>query len=406
MGAAPSRACTFLNKGGVYAQESTDHDHGPGLGPGAGHAAAAETRGVTADTIKIGQWGPQTGPAALWGAVARGSDLLFKVVNEEGGINGRKVEYFLRDDGYQPNRTKAIVKELVEKEGVFGFVGGVGTSPGMAAMPYLLEHNAPWVAPSTGSTHWAFPPKKLVFAVYPNYPDEAQILIRYLVETMGKKKIAFLYQNDDYGKGGLEGARMEMKKQGMELVAEVPMEITETDLSSHVLKLKEAEADCVILWLLPKQAAITLGTAAKMGFRPQWASTSTLADAPLMYKITKGLWKGVIFDTFGELPGSKNPLMVKYHKAQQKYMPKERWGVFFTVGIGFAEPMVEAMRRAGKDLTVDSFVEAMNSLDNFQGILGKISFAPDKRQGQTEVFLAKCKEGGKAERISDWISVR
>ena len=119
-----------------------------------------------------------------------------------------------------------------------------------------------------------------------------------------------------------------------------------------------------------------LGTSAKLGFKPKWMACSTLSDYPLMYKITKGLWKGVVFGNFAELPDSQSELMVKYKKAQEKYAPNERWGVFFYAGFGFVEPMVEGLRRAGKDLTVDSFVKAMESLKDFQGIMGKISFGP------------------------------
>ena len=89
-------------------------------------------RGVTDTEIRIGQWGPQTGPAALWGAVARGTDLYFRMINEAGGIHGRKIKYFSRDNAYQPPRTKAIVKELVEDKEVFAFVGGIGTASNMA----------------------------------------------------------------------------------------------------------------------------------------------------------------------------------------------------------------------------------------------------------------------------------
>ena len=368
-------------------------------------AGAAGIRGVTDDAILIGQWGPQTGPAALWGAVARGTGLLFKLVNAEGGINGRKIKYYMRDDGYNPNRTKAIVKELVDKIGVFGFAGGVGTGPGMAAMPYLLEKKVAWVGPSTGSTHWAYPPKKLIFAVYPNYPDEARILTRYAIKTLGKKKMAFMYQNDDYGKGGLEGFITEMKALGVKPAAEIPVEKTDTDLASHVLKLKKAEADCVIMWLLPKQAAITVGASAKLGYRPQWMSSSTLSDCPLMYKITKGLWKGVVFGNFAELPDSKSPLMVKYRNAQKKYAPKERWGVFYYAGIGFAEPMVQGLKNAGRNLNNDTLVKGMEQIKDFQGIMGKVTFGPGVRQGLKSVFLAKAGDKGKAQRLSDWISL-
>ncbi len=386
----------------------------------AGVGVAAPVRGVSDTTIKIGQWGPQTGPAALWGSVARGTGCYFELINSEGGINGRKIEYFLRDDGYQPNRTKAVVKELLENVGVFGFASGVGTSPGMAVMPDIIANNVPWVGTATGSTHWAFPPKKTIFAVYPNYPDEAAILTNYILFTLKKEKIAFIYQNDDYGKGGLEGAQAEIKAHGKSLVAEIPVEVTDTDLASHVMKLKQAGAEAVIMWVLPKHAAILLGTSAKLGFKPTWVACSTLSDAPLMHKITKGLWKDVIFGNFAELPDSDTPLMVKYKAAFDKFADKksDHWGVFFYAGFGFVEPMVEGIKRAGKDLTVDSFVKAMETLKDFKGIMGRVTYAPGERQGMREVFIARCDEAevttpdgkqekmGQAVRLSDWIAVK
>jgi len=366
--------------------------------------AAFADRGVTDTEIKIGQWGPQTGPAALWGAVARGTGCYFDMLNAEGGIAGRQLKYYSRDDAYQPPKTKAIVKELVESEGVFGFVGGVGSAPGLAVKSYLLEHKAPWVGPSAGSTHWAYPPTEYIFGVYPLYCDEAAILVRYAVETLGKKRIGFFYQNDDYGKLGLYGAQLEAKKLGVEMVAEISVEIMDTDLSSHCLKLKEAKPDVVIMWVLPKHGAIMVGTGAKLGFRPQWMTSSTLSDYALMYKISKGLWKGMIFANFAELPDSPSPLMQKYRDAQKKFMPKENFGTFFTAGFLFAEPMVEAFRRCGKDLTLDRFIGAMNSLKDFQGIGPKLTFGPDKRQGSRSVFLAECAEDGKTKRLTDWMT--
>ena len=215
--------------------------------------AAFAERGVTDTEIRIGQYGPQSGPAALWGAVARGTGCYFDMINAEGGINGRKIKYFLRDDGYMAPRTKAICKELVESKEVFAMASGVGTSPGMAVKRYLHKKKVPWIGPATGSTHWAFPPTKYLFAVYPLYIDEAAILVNYAVKEMGKKRIAFFYQNDDYGKEGLAGAEYALKKLGMELAASVSVEVMDTDLSSHCMKLKQANPDCVINWLLPKQ---------------------------------------------------------------------------------------------------------------------------------------------------------
>jgi len=365
---------------------------------------ALAERGVTDTEIRIGQWGPQTGPAALWGAVARGSGLLFKIINEEGGIHGRKIKYYLRDDAYQPPKTKAIAKELVEDKKVFAFACGVGTATGMAVKKYLHLNKVPWVGPAAGLIHWAYPPTKYLFGLYPLYCDEAAILVNYAVKKHGKKRLAVFYQNDDYGKTGLIGTQIALEKHGMKLVEAVSVEALDTDVSAHCMKLKASKADCVLMWPNPKQGALIIMQAAKMGFKPLWMSTSTLSDAPAMYKITKGLFKDVIFVTMIELPDSENPLMKRYHEAQKRLEPNERWAIFYYAGILFVEPMVEAMKRCGRNLTADNFVNAMESLKDFQGIGPKVTFSPNKRQGSRSLFLARCGEGGKVERISDYLT--
>ena len=192
-------------------------------------ATAPAEEGVTDTEIHIGQWGPQTGPAAAWGSVARGTDAYFKMINAEGGIHGRKIIHHMFDDGYNPAKTKAGVKELQEGTGMFAWVSGVGTAPGLAVKDYLMKRHIPWVGPSSGSLHWVTPPEKYLFTVYPMYATEAQILCRYAVEKLGKKKFAIIYQNDDYGKNGVLGAKKELAKHGMKLVAEVAVEVKEGD---------------------------------------------------------------------------------------------------------------------------------------------------------------------------------
>ena len=157
-------------------------------------------RGVTDTEIHLGTWGPLTGPAALWGAIPRGTRCYFDMINAEGGICGRKLVLSVRDDGYMPPKTKAIVKELIDDKGVFGFVGGVGTATGMAVKKYLVSKKKPWVAPASGSTHWAYPPTKYIFSAFPLYCDEGAILANYAATKLGKKRIAFVYLNDDFGK--------------------------------------------------------------------------------------------------------------------------------------------------------------------------------------------------------------
>jgi len=376
---------------------------------GLAFGAAAE-EGVSDTVIHIGQWGPQTGPAAPWGAVARGTGVYFQMINEEGGIHGRKIEYHMFDDAYNPAKTKAGVKELQEGIGMFGWASGVGTAPGLSVKDYLMEKKIPWIGPAAGSLHWISPPQEYLFAVYPLYYSEAKVLAKYAVQTLKKQKVAIAYQNDDYGKNGVSGAEAELAKHGLKLVAQVPVELADTDMKAHVMQLRKVDADVVLLWVGPVHAVRIIGTATAMKFAPQWMSTSTCSDFPLMFQISTGLWKGVITGNFGELPDAQTPLMLKYKQAFDKYAAKgERWGVFFYAGMGFVEPMVEGLKRTGRNLTRERFVKAMEGIQGFKGVFGRIDYGPFDpsdiycRQGQKEVFLTECLEGGKAKKLTDWM---
>lgn len=358
-------------------------------------------RGVTDTEIVIGSWGPQTGPAALWGSVNRGMEAYFKMINDAGGIHGRKLRLEHRDDGYQPQRTAAIARELVEREQVFAIVGGVGTATGMAVRDYIVAQQVPWISPSSGSSHWAYPPERNIFATYPLYCDEAAILIDYAVQDLGKDKIAFFFQDDDYGKGGLSGAKLALEAKGMSLVEKVSSQVSETDLTSQVLKLQASGAQVVVAWVLPKQAQILLATAARMGYQPQWMMPSTLSDPTMMYQLTRGAWEGVIFASFGLLE-EHDPQLQAYRRAARTYAPKEQWGVFFASGFLIAEPLVEALRRSGRDLTYDKFITAMESLDGFSGSGAPLNFGPGQRQGRRAVRLYACEHDGKVLMLSDW----
>lgn len=358
--------------------------------------------GITDSTITIGSWAPLSGPAAAWGAVGQGTDAFFKMINEDGGIHGRKLKLLLRDDQYQPARTVAAVREMIERDNVFAFTVGVGTATGAAAQQLILDHNVPWVGPASGSTTWAYPPKKNVFSVYPLYADEAAMLVDYAIQEMDLKKLGILYLNDEYGKSGLVGTQMKLAQHEMELVEAVSVELTDTDLSSQILKLQEAGAEAVLLWSIPQHAAISQGTAAKLGFSPQWFGSSTLSDARLMHTITKGLWAGTIFASFAELPTSDHPLMARYQAAREKYAPEVLSEVFFLAGFMFAEPLVEALKQAGPDVTRESLVATLDAMDGFQGIGPVISYNPDLRQGNRSSFIAQVGQDGIAVKLTDW----
>ena len=368
--------------------------------------------GVTSTEIHIGQWGPQTGPAAPWGSIVRGTDAYFTMINAEGGIHGRKIVYHYFDDAYNPAKTKAGVKQLQESDhGIFAWVGGVGTAPGLAVREYLTEKRIPWISPAAGSLAWVTPPSRYIFSTYPLYIAEAKSLVKYAVETLKHKRVAIVYQNDEYGKNGLRGFRTEMAKHGLKPVAAIPQNLMDKDLKPHVIKLMGSKAETVLLWTGPGGAARIVGTAKAMRYAPQWMASSTLSDYFLMSKITRGLWTGVITTAFAEPPESDHPLVKKYKAdAFRKYAAKsERWGVFYLAGIAFAEPLVEGLRRTGRELTREKLVAVLEKVQGFKGIAGKIDFKPFdpddiySRQGNRSFYLAKCLKGGKTEKLTGWV---
>ncbi len=364
--------------------------------------SAQVPKGFDDGEIRIGQWGPQTGPAAAWGSVARGSKLLFDLVNEEGGIHGRKIRYFIRDDMYNPAQTAAVVKELVERVGIFAFVGGVGSATGMAVKDYLAANKIIWVGPAAADDAFVFPTNPYIFAVYPLYKDEGSILAKYIVEKLKLTKIGMLYQNDSYGKDGLEGVNQRLATYKLKLVAEIPVEPGEKDLASQILKLKNAGAETVVMFVSPTTAVIALRTSGTIGYKPQWVSSNTLSDYPLMHRITGGLWEGVITGAFGEVPDSMNPLMVKYREAAKRLAPGERWGTFYYAGILFADPLVEALKKVGRSLSTEATLKALNSIKDHQTIGPKVTWTEKQHQGTDSVQIMKCGPNASYIVLQDW----
>ncbi len=367
--------------------------------------------GVTDTEIHIAQFGPLTGPALAWGDVLRGTGLKFRSVNEEeGGVHGRKIVYHTFDDGYNPAKTKYGVKQLQTSVGIFAWVGGIGTSTGLAVKDYLMNRKIPWFGPFSGSKVWITPPEKYLFAMYTHYELEAQVLCRYSVRTLNKKRVAILYQNDGFGESGLRGAREELEKHGMELIRAISVDKRDaSELKVHTLELRKAGADAVLLWLTPFQGLRILKIAETMKFDPQWLGGSSFSDFIKMYEMSNGLIEGVIASTFTYLD-PEHPLVRKYHAMVRKYgTPGQEYGVFHQAGVSMAEPVVEALKRSGRGLTRERFVAELENMREFEGLSGKISyepFDPDKpgcRMGQNKAFLLQCLKGGEIKILTDWM---
>lgn len=366
--------------------------------------SAGDTTGVTDTEIVVGSFGPLTGPAALWGNIMKGIDACFKMVNEEGGINGRQIKFIMKDDAYDPSRTVPAVREMVQKDEVFAFVGGIGTAPCMSVMDYIVEENIPWIPPITGATHWSIPVKKNIFSMLPYYIDEGIIQTKYALDSLGSTKIGIIYQNDDVGKSALVGAKSVLQARGMEFVAQVPVEITDTDLSSHVARLKDAEAEVVLLWTLPRQGVITVTNAKVIDFQPQYIASFILSDMGLMHNLTKGAWEGVIFGSIATPPYQyDDPSIAKYKAAFAKYYPDDRWGLFPYGGFLYAQPFLEALKKLGNDVTREGLLAALEGLSSFDLEGLTVSYGPNDHQATRSMQLLRCTGPESYELVSDYI---
>lgn len=371
----------------------------------AGLSGMAQDIGVTKNKIKIGTWGPTSGPFQQFGRVMIGIEALVNKVNREGGINGRQIELIKRDDGYDPARTKLVVKELVERQGVFALVGGVGTANGVAILEDVRLNQIPWVSPATGSTAFSqVRDGKLrtptVFASYTNYVIESILLLRHGVNTLKLDKIGVAYVNNAFGAEGLAGVKSEIAelKGKATLVAEVSHEQTESNLALQALKLKESGAEAVVLYTAGDAMLSLLREMAKINYKPQILASSVVAGAILQAGPSTQA-NGAIIASYIPIPTAaladgKNgdPRADAAFAELIKLAPDAvRADPLSTIaGWAFAEPLIEGLKRAGPNLNRPNFVKAMESINNWKGSLfNSLSYSPTDRQGNNSVFLVK-----------------
>ena len=269
--------------------------------------APAQTRspGVTDTEVTFGITTPLSGPAAAWGTTALGAEAWAKHVNAQGGVHGRTITVVMKDDGYNPGRSVANMNEL--KDSVLAVVGLLGTAVLNANKDSIAEAKLPVIWPYGNPQIVTRQPKdkiRTVFMVYPDYADEAEFLVQQASKLEQAKKLAVFYQNDDYGKGGLEGVRRGAKGvSGMAVAAEVPYEVTERELGTHALKLKESGADAIVLYCTATHGAGLVREMAKVGYRPKIFASFPLGDRHVMFRLLGELWEGAYYNVTGAVPG-------------------------------------------------------------------------------------------------------
>lgn len=370
-----------------------------------GAVAQTQERGVTDSEIVIGSSQPLSGPAAFWGqGVGGGMAAYIAMINERGGINGRKLRLVLRDDSYLPTRAVANVRELVERERVFAIVSLIGSANAFAVRDYLVENQVLWVTPTADANMWAgFRNKKYLFVTYPGYVDEGRILTIYAAQKEGAKSVAVFYQNDLYGQKGLLGIKRGVAETKIKLAGAVSYEVTDRDLSGQALKLRESGADSVILYATPTQGALIVREMAKIGFSPKLFASFTLAD-PVMFQLAGDTWNGIILTAYFPVPGTDGKVDAMLD-ALLKVNPQLRGSPFNALaGVTFMEPFVEALRRAGPNVTKDTVARAFESMRNWDGdVIRGVSFGPNQHQGINRIYIIKS-ENRQYKKLSDWIT--
>jgi branched-chain amino acid transport system substrate-binding protein len=355
--------------------------------------------GVTDKEVVVGVTTPLSGPAALWGVTGLGMKAWADHVNEKGGVHGRKIKVIIKDDGYNPTRGLANLQEM--KDQVFGYVGVLGTATCNTAKNFFGENKKPLVTAYANVRIWPALSKdklKYVFIAYNDYVDEGEFSGKYAIDKLGSKKIAMFYQNDDYGKNGLQGLEKAIKASGgkAKLVAKVPFELSERALSAHALKLKESGADTVLCNPTPTHGALILKEMAKIGYRPKVIFSFPLGD-PIMYKLAKEVWEGVYIALPGNsgVPGSEpaaDKVAAILVKQNPKIKGKEYLGVFGAVSMMH---FVEGLKNAGKDLTVDSFLKGMEKIKDWKpaGLGAPVTYGPDRHHGVNASRMSQAKGG-------------
>jgi branched-chain amino acid transport system substrate-binding protein len=348
-------------------------------------AGAQAEEGVTDDTIRIGVVSDLTGPTAIGGVgMADGIVSYFKDLNEKGGIHGRKVEVLVEDCAYSPAKAVAAAKKLVSRDGVFALVSPWGTAPTTALFPMATKEKIP-IAPACSLSVVIYDPlKKYVFAVGTNYVDQSLFVVDYVMNDLGAKKpkIALFCQDDDWGKDHLKGLEMAREKYDLPPIAVETYKYDAVEFTSQVINLKNADPDFVLIAAGIKSAAMFLKEAHKLNWKPTFIGSNTLGLIPTLQlagEYGKDLLIVNIFAMPGEdIPGIKRVVEASKAHFGDKWMPAElKIHPYYVYGWINAMVFAEGAKRAGKDLTREGLVKALESLDGFdpEGLMGPITYS-------------------------------
>jgi branched-chain amino acid transport system substrate-binding protein len=372
------------------------------LASGLRPARAANAPGITDTEIKIGQTMPYSGPASAYGVIGKADAAYFKMINEAGGINGRKLNLLSLDDGYSPPKTVEQIRRLVEQEQVAFIFNSLGTPSNYAIRPYLTENKVPQLFVATGAAMWNDPQHfPWTIGWQPNYQTEASIFGKHIALTKPDAKIGVLFQNDAFGKDYLTGlkAGLGADKAGL-VIKEASYEVSEPTVDSQIVSLQYSGADVLLIAATPKFAAQAIRKTFDIGWTPvRYMTDVSQSIASVMKPAGFEKSKGVISAVYGKDPTDArwkdDPGFKDFAAFIAKYMtPTDLTDANAVYGFGAAATMVQVLKQCGNDLSRENIMKQAGNIKDLElpmtlpGI--KINTSPDNfspiRQMQLATF--------------------
>ncbi|MBN8992158.1 MAG: ABC transporter substrate-binding protein [Rhizobiales bacterium] len=337
----------------------------------AGDLSAAEKKygpGVTDTEIKLGQTVPYSGPASAFSSYGRVMTGYFKMINEAGGINGRKVNLISLDNAFSPPKAIEQTRKLVEDDGVLADVGTVGTTPNVAIQKYLNGAKVPHVFVSAGGRRFADPQNfPWTVPMYPGFEMEGKTFGQYILKHKPAAKVGVLYQNDDYGKDFLTGLKAALGDKA-KIVAEVAYEITEPTIDSQIVRLKDSGADTLLYFSTPKFTAQGLRKVKETGWTPlQFLASPTNSVKTVLEPAGFDNAQGIITTQFTKQAGdpawASDPEVTEYVEFMKKWVPNDNPGDFVALsGYINVQAIAQALAKCGDDLTRESLLKQATSM--------------------------------------------
>jgi branched-chain amino acid transport system substrate-binding protein len=334
--------------------------------------------GVSDTEIKLGQTMPFSGPASAYATIGKAQAAYFQMINDQGGINGRKINLIAYDDGYSPPKTVEQVRKLVESDEVLATFQTLGTAANSAIQKYMNAKKVPMLFVATGAAKFT-DPKNYPWTIgyNPNYQSEGHIYAQYILREYPNAKIAIIAQNDDLGRDYVKGLKDGLgAKSASMIVAEATYEVTDPTIDSQILKLKSSGADLLYDITTPKFAAQTIRKVGELGWTPTHIlNINSISVSEVLKPAGLDYSKGLITVNYGKDPADpawKDDAGMKAYFAfmDKYYQSGSKDSSFNTYGYGTAELMVHVLKQCGDDLTRENLMKQATNIKDFVGTLG------------------------------------